>query len=128
MTKSKQDRRNFLKTSAAATAAGVFTPYWMTAERDEAHAFAAKGDRPLVGQIGCGGRGNGITGNARKFGDVVAVCDVDRGHAEASSKRHSDGKAAIYEDYRKVLDRKDVDVVTIGTPDHWHTKIAIEAM
>ncbi len=34
----------------------------------------------------------------------------------------------VYEDYRKLLDRKDIDVVTIVTPDHWHTKIAIEAM
>ena len=65
---------------------------------------------------------------ARQFADVVAVCDVDRQHAERGQKDLSDGKANIYEDYRAVLDRPDIDVVGIFTPDHWHTKIAIEAM
>ena len=37
-------------------------------------------------------------------------------------------KVDVYEDYRKLLDRKDIDVVTIVTPDHWHSKIAIDAM
>ncbi len=41
--------------------------------------------------------------------------------------RH-DGRCEIYQDYRKLLDRKDIDVVTVGTPDHWHVKIAIDAM
>ena len=57
----------------------------------------------------------------------MAVCDVDRKHAE-SGKEKAGGKADVYEDYRKLLDRKDIDVVTIVTPDHWHTKIAIDAM
>ena len=63
-------------------------------------------------------------------GDFLAVCDVDRRHAEKAKKdqRIGKGKADIYEDYRKVLDRKDIDAVIIGTPDHWHTKICIDAM
>src|SRR5690606_29232652 len=60
-------------------------------------------------------------------GDVVAVCDVDRDRAERARERVG-GKADIEEDYRKVLERKDVDAVVIGTPDHWHSKISIEAM
>ena len=68
--------------------------------------------------------------------DCVAVCDVDSDHLEKGHKRVSDiqnGKGhardvAKYEDYRKLLDRKDIDVVTIVTPDHWHSKIAIDAM
>ena len=63
--------------------------------------------------------------NAAKFGTVVAVCDVDRKRAEAAS---DGGKRTIYGDYRKLLDRKDIDAVTISTPDHWHAKIAIDAM
>ena len=55
----------------------------------------------------------------------MAVCDVDRNRAEDAS---DGGKRTIYEDYRKLLDRKDIDAVTISTPDHWHAKIAIDAM
>ena len=63
-------------------------------------------------------------------GDFLAVCDVDRRHAERAKKdqRIGKGKADVYEDYRKLLDRKDIDAVIIGTPDHWHTKICIDAM
>ena len=73
------------------------------------------------------------TGDARqhaRFGDVVAVCDVDSRHAGRA--RHANdigkGKADAYEDYRKVLDRDDIDVVSVVTTDHWHVKIAIEAL
>lgn len=120
-------RRDFLKASAATAA--VATPYFFTGSSliaDDAKASEAN-DRPLVGQIGCGGQGNGITNGARGFGDIVAVCDVDRDRAEGAKHKWG-GKSEIYEDYRKLLDRKDIDVVTIGTPDHWHSKIAIEAM
>ncbi|MCA9271126.1 MAG: Gfo/Idh/MocA family oxidoreductase, partial [Planctomycetales bacterium] len=121
-------RRQFLKTSAAAAAMG--SPYFFTGANSQTQNAKAqeKNDRPLIGQIGCGGQGNGITGRARAFGDVAAVCDVDSQHAAAAKQKHSGGKADAYEDYRQLLDRKDIDVVTIGTPDHWHSKIAIEAM
>lgn len=55
---------------------------------------------------------------------------MDRGHLEKArnDKGIVEGKADAYEDYRKLLDRKDIDVVTISTPDHWHTRIAIAAL
>ena len=64
------------------------------------------------------------------FGDVVAVCDVDSRHAERAKNhdRIGKGKADMYADYRFVLDRDDIDIVSIVTPDHWHVKIAIEAL
>ena len=73
------------------------------------------------------------TGDARAaagYGDIVAVCDVDKDHAEAAKRdpKRGKGKADIYEDYRKLLDRKDIDLVTISTPDHWHVRIAIAAL
>ncbi len=120
----QHNRRRFLKTTMVMTAGGL-VPLG-TVHR--AYGFLAANDRPQIGQIGCGGQGNGITSSASRFGDVVAVCDVDRQHAEKAKANQGKGKAEIYEDYRKLLERSDIDVVTIGTPDHWHTKIAIEAM
>ncbi|HPZ83874.1 MAG TPA: Gfo/Idh/MocA family oxidoreductase, partial [Thermogutta sp.] len=80
-----------------------------------------------IGAIGVGGRGSGIGNEAARFGVMLACADVDRSHASRFASRY-EGKCEIYEDYRKILDRKDIDVVTIGTPDHWHTKIAVEAL
>src|SRR6185503_20129666 len=87
-------------------------------------------DRPLVGSIGLGGRGSGIANGAAKFGDIVALCDVDRSRREKANepKGLGKGKAELFEDYQKLLDRKDIDIVTIGTPDHWHVRIALAAL
>jgi predicted dehydrogenase len=125
MNESRSTRREFLKRTSAASAL-TFAPYWWTSR--QALAQQPPSDRLRIGGIGIGGRGLGVMRGARQFADVVAVCDVDRQHAERGQKDLSDGKADIYEDYRAVLDRPDVDVVGIFTPDHWHTKIAIEAM
>ena len=90
-------------------------------------ADESKNNRPLVGSIGLGGQGTGIARRASKYGDVVAVCDVQRQHAERAKNEHFK-HAEIFEDYRKLLDRKDIEAVTIGTPDHWHTAIALAAL
>jgi predicted dehydrogenase len=74
--------------------------------------------------------GTGDAEQHAQFGDVVAVCDVDSTHC-MRAKYHDGigkGRADAYEDYRRVLDRNDVDVVSIVTPDHWHVKIAVEAL
>ena len=118
------NRRQFLQTSAAA-AAGLTAPYWFTGRLA---AAGSKNDRPIVGCIGTGSRWTGgLVRGIRRYGDIVAVCDVDRKHAERG-KEKAGGKADIYLDYRKLLDRDDVEVVSIATTDHWHTKIAIDAM
>jgi predicted dehydrogenase len=90
-------------------------------------AQASANDRPRVGCIGVGGRGSGVSKKAAKFGDIVAVCDVDLTHAEAFQGRVAP-RADVYQDYRRLLDRKDIDVIIQGTPDHWHTKINIDAL
>jgi predicted dehydrogenase len=90
----------------------------------------AKNDRPRLGLIGAGGQGSGDARGASHFGDFLAVCDVDKRHADSAKDNDQigKGKAEVYEDYRKLLDRNDIDAVIIGTPDHWHTKICIDAM
>lgn len=126
------DRRNFLK---AAAATGVAAPYWAPCWASSAAAQpageSAPSDRPLLGAIGVGGRGSMIARDAARYGAIVAAADVDSRNVGRFQKSIEERGAAApegYKDYRRVLERKDIDAVTIGTPDHWHTKIAIEAM
>src|SRR3954467_893080 len=119
------DRRHFLKRSGVAMA-GVALPAWFLG-REEAAASTPKplgpNDRPGIALIGCGGQGTGDCNSARKFGDVIAVCDVDRNQAEKAAKQFTaEGKSSplIYSDFRKVMERDDVHVIITGTPDHWH--------
>ncbi len=127
MIEKTQSRRDFLRVSAASP---LLLPLVATAGRTMADETRAKNDRPRLGLIGAGGQGSGVARGASRFGDFLAVCDVDKRHAERAREQKDigKGKADVYEDYRKVLDRKDVDAVIIGTPDHWHTKICIDAM
>lgn len=86
-------------------------------------------DRPGVALIGCGGQGTRDAQNAANWGEVVAVCDVDRKNAEAAAaKLTADGKGpAIFSDFRRILERRDVHVIVNGTPDHWHTLVNLGA-
>src|SRR5579872_4583429 len=87
-------------------------------------------DRIQFGVIGVGNMGGGHVGSLTKRGDadnvrVVAVSDVyQRRITHARSVCGGDG----YSDYRKLLERKDVDAILIATPDHWHAKLATEAL
>ncbi|MCA9135844.1 MAG: Gfo/Idh/MocA family oxidoreductase [Planctomycetales bacterium] len=110
--------------------------------RDQrARGFAAANDRPRVAAIGTGSRwyqkATGIDrtyGSApdfRKYGDYVAVCDADsdrRERAAAIAKDWTGTTAKVSADYRAIIDDDSIDIVHISTPDHWHAKIAIEAM
>ncbi|MDP1560027.1 MAG: Gfo/Idh/MocA family oxidoreductase [Pirellulaceae bacterium] len=125
--KKSLSRRHFLQQSSIATAATVI-PYH--AWNSTAFANSSKNDRPRIGCIGTGSMGTGDAQDHANFGDILAVCDVDQNHADRA-KNHEQigkGKADVYSDYRKVLERNDIDVVSIVTPDHWHVKIALEAL
>jgi predicted dehydrogenase len=129
MKKSGLSRRRFVQTTAGLISASALGPQWFTlpvANADEGEP-TSKNDRLRFGAIGTGPQGMGITGRAQRFGDIVAVCDVDRTRAEEAKEKFG-GQAEIYEDYRKLLDRNDIDAVTIGTPDHWHTAICLAAL
>jgi predicted dehydrogenase len=123
-----RSRRNFLKSSAAAGAVGASIPYFAWTEK--AFANQSKNDRPRIGCIGVGSMGKGDAQGHSGFGDILAVCDVDKNHMDEAKNHPMIGKgtADAYEDYRKVLERKDIDVVSIVTTDHWHVKIAVEAL
>jgi len=127
MTIRTQNRREFLRVTATSP---LLLPFLAPFGRAMADETRAKNDRPRLGLIGAGGQGSGDARGAAHFGDFLAVCDVDRRHAERAKRDRRIGrdKTDIYDDYRKLLDRHDIDVVIIGTPDHWHTKICIDAM
>ena len=118
-------RRNFLKATASAAAT---VPYFFSATRTLADETVSKNDRPTIGVIGAGGMAGGNMNAAKQYVDVVAIADVDSKRAESSSEKMSGGKADTYEDYRRVIERDDVDLIHIATPDHWHTKPLVEAM
>ncbi|SFH56788.1 Gfo/Idh/MocA family protein [Planctomicrobium piriforme] len=113
-------RRTFLKTAAAAFAAPYIVP---------ARCFGAN-DRVTLGVIGTRNQG---APNLKKFlalgCNVAGVCDVDADVRAAGLKLCAEkGQTPEqYGDYRKLLDRKDVDAVIITTPDHWHALMTIHA-
>jgi len=125
MSNSRLARRVFLKHSAAAFATGAAAPcVWTGLSADAAEA---KNARLSVASIGVGGRGSGIGNQAGKLGHMIACCDVDRQRAEKFAAKYGTA-CKIYKDYRELLDKQKPDVVTIGTPDHWHIAIAIHAL
>jgi predicted dehydrogenase len=119
-------RRQFVTSSAAALAGATAIPYFYTADAARADKPKSKNDRLAIGVIGLRSRGTFVAERALPYGDVVAICDVDREVAE-KAKEDFGGKADLYEDYRQLLDRQDVDMVIIATPDHWHTAQLIAA-
>lgn len=90
-------------------------------------------ERIRVAHVGVNGMGRAHIGWFGRMKDVetVALCDVDAHHLAAAEELRAsiqpDVKADGYEDYRRIIDRKDIDVVTCATPDHWHALIAIHA-
>jgi len=101
----------------------------LSASAQDAAVVRSPNDRPGIALIGCGGMGRGDAKNASRFGDIVAVCDVDRGNAAAAAKQFGSTEKAPeqFTDFRRVLDRKDVHVIVNATPDHWHTLINMGA-
>ncbi|TWT93024.1 Gfo/Idh/MocA family protein [Neorhodopirellula pilleata] len=95
-----------------------------------------KNDRPKVALIGAGwqpdkrrrGRGLEIGKQATAHADLVAICEVDSVAAKFAHQTLTQGRCELLSDYRQIIDRDDIDAVLIATPDHWHAKIAIEAM
>jgi predicted dehydrogenase len=98
---------------------------------DRALGFQSPNERPVFATIGLRNQGWTITDKSFAFADFAALADVDSAVLGTNVERVSERqgkKPDAYQDYREILDRDDIDAVMIATPDHWHTKIAIEAM
>lgn len=121
------NRRDFLK-STAATGAAVSVPWFFSTQRSFADEIGTTNDKIKIGVIGAGGMAGGNMNSAKEWLDVVAIADVDKERQASFNQKNANGKADVYDDYRAILDRDDINVLHIATPDHWHTKPLIEAM
>jgi predicted dehydrogenase len=123
--KSKIDRRNFLKTTGVGVIGFPFVVNGFTK--------MAASDKIRVAHIGTGNMGGSHIRWFSAFPDVetVALCDVDEVRLANAGKvlvsSNSSANPELYSDFRRIIDRKDIDVVTCATPDHWHALVAISA-
>lgn len=111
-----QSRRSFLATGAALTA--------LSSSR-----VLGANDRIRIGALGTGGRCQYLLSCLNKNGgnEIAAVCDVYEPRRQSAKQKYGPG-ADEYGDFRKVLDRKDIDAVVIGAPDHWHVPMTVAAV
>ena len=125
-------RRDFTKNASAALAGSMFmAPAFL-----EAEAWSKRispNDKLQIGVIGCNGMGWSNTNSHLKMKDVdlVAICDVDSNVIEKRLVDYAklrENKPKVYADYRELLNNKEIDAVIIGTPDHWHCKMMIDAV
>jgi len=88
-------------------------------------AFGAN-ERLQIAAVGVGGKGEGDIAETSKGQNVVAICDVDERTLEQAARKYPQAK--VYRDWRVLLEQKDIEAVTISTPDHMHAPIAMAAM
>ena len=129
------DRRGFLKSVSAtglSLAAATTAIAAKTAGKMSGGRVIGANDRINIGVIGCGGRGrydaDAFNGFAQKHNNacqIVAACDVYEKRKKMVADKY---KVKGYLDYRELLNQSDVDAVVIATPDHWHAKMAMDAM
>lgn len=128
--KQKSTRRGFLK----ALGLGVCAPYLIPSSALGNNVRLPASERVTMALIGSGGQGrgdmHGFIGMQKEV-RFLAVCDPVEAHREQAkndvNNRYNNKDCKAYNDFREVLDRKDIDAVLIGTPDHWHAVITIEA-
>jgi len=126
-------RRDFIGGTGAAIAAGFGTSYSRILAQSEGSTPATQAiNKITLGHIGVGQRGTSVLKEFLEYGDVevAAVCDVDsehRGRAIDLVEKAKQKKPEGYSDFRKLLERKDLDAVVIATPDHWHALTTIMA-
>src|SRR5215471_7366887 len=128
------DRRDFLKTvGATSLSLGAANSAFAgkSTSKSDGRVIGAN-DRINIGVIGCGGRGSYDAQAFDAFGkkhnnacQIVAACDVYEKRKKMVADKY---KVKGYLDYRELLNQSDVDAVVIATPDHWHGKMAMDAM
>jgi len=125
------ERRKFIKSSTAAAAGATIIPLLPGTANAAARIMGAN-DKVVFGAIGINGMGmSNVKAFLQQEGvECAALCDVDSNVLEKRGAETNDlqgKKPDLYGDYRKLLERKDIDAVIIGTPDHWHCLPMVEA-
>jgi predicted dehydrogenase len=121
---SKPNRRKFMHTSST-IAGGYFVAAGAT------RALSTSPNEKLnVASIGVGGKGDSDSKNAAMFGNVIAMCDVDYQTLKGKAQVAEFQAAETFTDYRELLDKhgKNIDILTVSTPDHMHGPISLAAM
>ena len=119
MSRKRISRRVFLGATAAAVAPMVL-PQGVLA----APGRPGANDRIVIGQIGTGGMGRYHLGRLRD--QIAIICDVDNNQL-AEAMKTARPETQTCKDYRRILDRNDLDAVLITAPDHWHGVMAVQA-
>lgn len=125
-TSPRVSRRQFLRKGVTLTAAGVAAPYIIPSGVLAAPGRPGANDRIGIAGIGIGRQGSGLVRAAvnRKDTRFVAIADVNLKRAQETAARY---EAEAYREYRRVLERKDVDAIITATPDHWRSIVCIHA-
>lgn len=130
----KSTRRQFIKQAGAVTAGAISFPYIIPSSALGKDGATAPSERIVMGWIGTGGQGRGLMNTFMSYPDVqvVAACDVDESHlAEAVAtvnEKYANADCKGFADFRELLGNKDIDAVTVATPDHWHALASVAAL
>ena len=118
-------RRQFLQAAALAVAVPTFVPRSVFADATRPGA----NDRIGVAGIGVGRQGEPVFAEATRDrrANAVAVCDVWKKRGLEVAAKYKIPEDAVYQDYRKVIERKDVDAIVTATPEHWRSLICVNA-
>src|SRR4028119_2019640 len=123
--RNNSSRRNFIRNTSLAASGFFIVPRHVLGR-----GFVAPSDKLNIGSIGAGGKGGSDIANFFKSGNanIVALCDVD--DRQSKKTREAFPKATFYKDFREMLDKekKNIDAVSVSTPDHTHAVPALMAM
>jgi len=119
----QMNRRQFVRSTAALASAG----FWLASQSDRVLGKSPN-ERVNVACIGVGGKGSSDTDGAARYGEIVALCDIDDQRLQQKATQYPNAKT--FHDYRELLSAMGdkLDAVTVSTADHTHAAAGVRAM
>jgi len=121
------NRRQFLKSASSIAAGAIAFPTIVPSSVLGQNGSIAPSDRIVMGAIGVGSQGSGNMRGflGKKEVQMVAVCDVDKAHRDSAKnrvdRRYDNSDCRTYSDFRELIERDDIDALSLALPDHWHS-------